>query len=778
MAAKEQGGGRALRFPRGDRVDLSRRALMHAAERAAGFFLGAVLAGARLFGQYAPFGVAAVAAAGSGSTGFCTLAGACLGYLCLEGLTDGMRYAAAAILTYSVAFAFYDTRTYRRAWFMPAIAALLSALTGIVCRAGEGWHGEDLIYFVTEVLLTGAAAYAYGVLFAQWPQTLDGFQTLDPRQGAGVILLAGTLLMALGRVELLGTFSLGRLLAAVGILLSARQGVGEGVLMGACSGVALDLAAGGAPSCSMVFTLAGLACGLCRERGKLLTAAVYWGASAAAVLWLGVGSAPAGLPLESLVGAILFLVLPLGRRRKGEEEQTAEAASALPLTAGDRTGAGRVVARRMEEMAGAFHTLYDNVKQTLRSEDTNTEDPAAIFTRAADQVCARCVLSHTCWQKDYQQTRLVCNDAAHRMLERGRSLATDYDGSFSARCVHFPEFLGTVNRELTAFLRRRQALRRSRQARQALCSQYARLDQLMARAAAELSAELTPDQPRQVRLDAFLRSLGLVGGAVYYDGAGRIRVETPDHPELRTRPVCQELARALGVALRDGEEENGRLIFAQAEPFRATAAVAGGPRQGETVSGDTGTWFRREDGVLFLLLCDGMGSGPAAQTESSQAARLIESFLRAGMDPDQALETVSTALALRGEAGGSTTVDLLSVDLFTGRCRVCKQGAAPTYVRRGGQVRCAGGTSLPAGVLAGAAAQPDSHAFRGQAGDWVVMLSDGVLCGREDDWLRELLAAYRGTSPGELAERILQESRTRCQGEDDSTVIALRLEKR
>lgn len=775
MAGKEQ-SGRVLRFPRGDRVDLSRRALVHGAERAVGFFLGAVLAGARLFGRYAPFGVAAVAAAGSGSTGFCTLAGACLGYLCLEGLTDGMRCAAAAILTYSVAFAFYDTRVYRQPWFMPAVAALLSALTGLVCRAGEGWHGEDLIYFVTEVLLTGAAAYAYGVFFAQWPQTLEGLRTLSPRQGAGFLLLAGTLLMALGRVELLGQLSLGRLLAAVGILLSARRGVGEGVLMGACSGVALDLAAGGEPSCSMVFTLAGLACGLCWQRGKLLAAVAYWGAAAAAVLWLGVGSAPAGLPVESLVGAILFLLVPLGRGRA--EEPQAPVTAALPQAVVDLTGAGRAVARRMEGLAGAFHDLYDSVKETLRPEDTNTEDPAAIFTRAADQVCARCVLSHTCWQKDYQQTRLVCNDAAHRMLERGRSLATDYDGSFTARCVHFPEFLGAVNGELTAFLRRRQALRRSRRARQALCSQYARLDQLLARAAAELSAELTPDQPRQVRLDAFLRSLGLVGGAVYYDGAGRIRVETPDHPDLHTQPVRQELARALGVALREGEAAQGRLVFTQAEPFRATAAVAGSPRQGETVSGDTGTWFRREDGVLFLLLCDGMGSGPAARTESAQAARLIESFLRAGMEPEQALETVSSALALRGEAGGSTTVDLLSVDLFTGRCRVCKQGAAPTYVRRGGQVRCTGGTSLPAGVLAGAAAQPDSHGFRGQGEDWVVLLSDGVLCGREDDWLRDLLAGYRGTSPGELAERILAESRSRCQGEDDSTVIALRLERR
>ena len=110
MATKERAGEKLLRFPRRDTVNVSRRAFLGLAEAGVGFLLGAVLAGAELFGLYAPFGVAAVAAAGSGVSGFCTLAGTCLGYLCLEGLTDGMRYAASAILVYAVAFAFFSDK--------------------------------------------------------------------------------------------------------------------------------------------------------------------------------------------------------------------------------------------------------------------------------------------------------------------------------------------------------------------------------------------------------------------------------------------------------------------------------------------------------------------------------------------------------------------------------------------------------------------------------------------------------------------------------------------
>ena len=164
---------------------LPRRWVLRWLDAGVGFLLGAVLSGAELFGLYAPFGVAAVAAAGSGITGFTTTLGACLGYLCLEGMTDGMRYAASAILTYSVAFAFYDTRLYRRPWFMPGIAMLLSAMTGFVCRGGQWWYGQDLVYFFTEVLLTGAAAVCYGVIFARWPQYPSDLRLLTPGNGRG-----------------------------------------------------------------------------------------------------------------------------------------------------------------------------------------------------------------------------------------------------------------------------------------------------------------------------------------------------------------------------------------------------------------------------------------------------------------------------------------------------------------------------------------------------------------------------------------------------------------
>ena len=90
------------------------------------------------------------------------------------------------------------------------------------------------------------------------------------------------------------------------------------------------------------------------------------------------------------------------------------------------------------------------------------------------------------------------------------------------------------------------------------------------------------------------------------------------------------------------------------------------PKRGERVSGDSAAHFETEDGTLCLLLSDGMGCGEAAQRESSMAARLLERFLRAGIDAPPALKTLNSALSLRAESTDSfTTVDLLTLSLQT-----------------------------------------------------------------------------------------------------------------
>ena len=209
----------------------------------------------------------------------------------------------------------------------------------------------------------------------------------------------------------------------------------------------------------------------------------------------------------------------------------------------------------------------------------------------------------------------------------------------------------------------------------------------------------------------------------------------------------------------------------------AVAGVAARRKTGETVSGDTGTYFKRADGKLYVLLCDGMGSGPEANRESSLATRLLEEFLQAGVEAKAALSNLSSALALRGEeTGGFTTVDLLQADLFTGECQLFKLGAAPTYIKKGGAVQRLTGTSLPAGLGEGDDLPMDQFSLKLAPGDTVLMVSDGVCGGKEDGWLQERLAQFDGSSPKELARTLLTEGPQ--DAADDRTALVIRMETR
>ena len=763
------------RSARGEQVSVDASALLRFADGGIHGLLAAVLAGAAVFGSYAPFGVALVGAAGSGVCGAAALVGACFGYLTLMGFPGGLRYLSAAMLTFAVSFAFYDVKLLRRPWAMPLVAGLFNGITGFIYLSEAGWRTADVIYFFTECLLTVAASWCYRQLLLPL-RTGRGEGAVTPQRRASLAVLLCTVLMSLSGLYLFEDISLGRALAVTAVIAAAWQGgCAAGAVLGVPVGLSLDLAANGAPLYAMAYGLSGLAAGSFGGKGRLGAALAYVLANGASVLWTWDKGLPISLLYEVFLGSVAFLLLPERPLRRLGVWLTPEQPAA-------RTGDWRArdqVQRRLEQAAQAFRTLYDTMRAAFRPPQ-NDNDVAAVFDRAACQVCRGCALRSSCWDRDYVTTFDALNNATQAMLDRGRGEAGDFPAHFASRCIHFPDFLAAVNQELTALLYRRQYNSRIQDSRQAVCRQYGELSSLLGAAAAELGEELTPDPAagRKVRQRLSAQGDGLQGEALR-DGRGRLRVELsgPGCGALAAGEEAAALSALLEVPLRVEEQERERLSLVQQEPLMAVAGVAARRKDGETVSGDAGTYFKRADGALYVLLCDGMGSGPQANRESTLALRLLEQFLQAGVDTEHALVTLNSALALRGEeAGGFTTIDLLQVDLFTGDGAVFKLGAAPTYVRKGETVRRIVGTSLPAGLSDGEKFAPDRFPLHLSPGDCVLLVSDGVAGGGDDSWLRERFAGFSGDSPKELAADLIAHS---PQGAtDDRTALVVRIEKR
>ena len=746
-------------------------AVLPMAENCIRFLLTAVLAGAELSGGGAMCGVAMVGAFGAGAGGTAALLGAVFGYLCFQGLSGALRYIAASVLVFSVAFAVGGAPLGQRRWFMPAVAAGISGAVGFIYLSEAGWDPVRTAGFLTEVLLTGALAYLYRLAFSVWQDPRET-PALTVPQTAGLLALACSVLIALSRITYPGGLALGPVLAAALVILAGwKRGMGAGAAVGVAAGLSMDLAAGAVPCYAALFAFSGLIAGMFQKQGRLFTAVAFATAGGAAALWSWGDGSRLGALYELLLGAGAFLLLP---------DKLLDRLGALTRPAPAEDGAARArayAARRLADTAGAFRALAGELGALFRAP---AQGPSAdgILTRAAARACGGCPLRELCWDREASDTRALLGQALPAFLDRGRGRPEDYPAEFARQCVDLPGFSSAVNEEIAASLTRRQYEAKVRRSRGAVCLQYGELAGLLEDASAELAQELAVDMKRQRRMRQRLGALGLEGDcAAYLDENGRLRVEVagPAARAMNTPEELQALSELMEVPLRAEEDSGGgRLKLAQSEPLMAVAGIAARQREGQTVSGDAGAWFKDGAGRLHIFLCDGMGSGPEAHADSAGAVGLLEKFLRAGVDPTQALVTLNGALALRGEEeGGFTTIDLLRLDLFTGKGALYKFGAAPTYVRRGGQVRRLAGGSLPAGVD-GENVRPDVLPVEVSSGDWIVMASDGVT-GGEEDWISEALAGWEGDSPRLLAQLLLEGCLHREAGQDDKTVVAVKV---
>jgi stage II sporulation protein E len=208
------------------------------------------------------------------------------------------------------------------------------------------------------------------------------------------------------------------------------------------------------------------------------------------------------------------------------------------------------------------------------------------------------------------------------------------------------------------------------------------------------------------------------------------------------------------------------------EAYTVKVGVSAKGRHGVSVSGDRGLCLHTEDGRLFVILCDGAGTGPEAARESLLAVDTLTALLQAGMVPDKAMEFLNSMYILR-DSGGFSTMDVLELSLLSGQGTLYKWGAAPSYIRSGTLVKKVGTAAPPPGLGVGSTSGPEVIRLSLWGGDMLVLVSDGVL----GDETEELIRSYDGENVKELSNMLISQAEA-MGGEDDMTAAVLRLEEK
>lgn len=253
------------------------------------------------------------------------------------------------------------------------------------------------------------------------------------------------------------------------------------------------------------------------------------------------------------------------------------------------------------------------------------------------------------------------------------------------------------------------------------------------------------------------------------------------------------------------------------EPMIAATCYAGSAER----CGDSWQWAELTDGRFAVALSDGMGKGEPAARESSKAVNAMIALLKAGMDPEMALQILNLLWTVNNRKELFPTMDLALLDPDSRELVIYKIGAAPTLIVRAPRCRpgkksgtrqpvnqpgksCSGWPAAerpgPAGTfppklieILTAPAMPMGVSEKSEIpsistmvmpGDLILMMTDGVADSIKNttglypglDWMHRLLTGIKSRNLQTICDLIIREAGLNygAREKDDMAVVALR----
>ena len=759
----ERMGLAAVGRQNGQRAALARRAeLRPAARRLAAVAVGFAGGWAVVYGALMPFGLGFVLGFAEDCFAPCA-AGAALGVLLHGfGALSLRSVCMLCALGAAVAARWMGART-----LTPAVLAGCGTLVGVaLCFAFGGGGAELVLYSAADALLAAAMGFCLR-------------QFAPEKPGAGMLLVGAATAAALGSVQLWQLLPGVIVCAALELYLCSKGQAKAALAACAVLGAALCAA-----DPALSFAASGLACAtvaaaVLAPGRRMETVAAYAGGCVTGALCVQPPGSAFQYLLNVCIGITAVAAMPAAWLVP-EPEEKPQAGQAQPQQYS-------AAATRLEQVSQSLASLAETVNDVYETLPHRCEDFHWVIDNTHDTLCFNCGRRDTCWKQEYAAT-LEGMEALRPLLESSGGLETAQLPGQLSRCIHPAALCAAANRSFALYRSRKEARLHAEAMRTALTEQYSAMATALAQMAARLGRAGLPDPRREARTTQLFASLGLepLECTVLTDLAGRVTAAVTLPRTSFTPGECRALAEEMGrICRRDfdpPEVTNCRTVtmlhFGERPLYRAVFGLASRPAPPETVSGDACRQFCDSAGRAQMLLCDGMGTGKPAAVDGQMAAKLTAQLLQAGFAAESAARLVNVALGLKnaGQESGAT-LDLLTLDLYTGRAGLFKAGAAPSFLCRAGVVRTLDGASLPMGVLPTVTGR--STALTLDVGDTVMMVSDGALCDGSAWLCDQLTLSIRlGQSPQQTAEAVAASAVRRSGArQDDITVAIVRLER-
>ncbi len=701
--------------------------------------------------------------------------GAFVGYFIPATQTGGFRYIAAifAVLAIKLLLGNYK-KLITNSYFLSLIAALSNLLTNAVAaKANE----IGVIEIITEALLCGAATYftASAVKALQKPNISLGNDELTY-----ILVLSGILIMGFQSFQING-ISLGRILGILLILVASKYG---GIISGAVSGITVALTfllSGVSGNIGIALAFSGLMCGIFLTLGKYAQVLIF-------LLFGFIGTVSTGditlisrTVVEIALGSILFITLP---RKLGI--YFGKIFSSQPQIA-IGTGIKKSITMRLELASNALKDVSQTIEQVSEQlSKINSPNFSTVISAIERDGCAGCKLRVHCWETKREQTINGILEMTKAVKQGIYSPEAEASEEFRGRCVKLNSVANATYKHYSDYASKIAAENRIDEVRGVVSDQLDGISAMLYDLSIDFKNDELFDNSAAENAANALKNLDIRvdEASARIDKYNRMTLEfkIKKTPELIVNKLG--VMRAVSIVCeRDFDiprvSEIGGDIFIVLNEHAAIKIDVGVEQicaSNSNMCGDAYKYFYDGKGHFIMVLSDGMGTGGRAAVDGAMASGLMSRLIKAGFGYECSLRILNSSMLFKSSDESLATVDIASIDLFTGMTELYKAGAAPTIVKRSGKTGKAESTSLPAGILRDIGF--DKAVIKCKTGDIVLLMSDGVTQSGTD-WIRTELEVWTDGSAQALAERICECAKRRRNDdrEDDMTVIAAILEK-
>lgn len=725
-------------------------------------------------------------------------------------LTSIVFFASSLFIKHNV---IYDTNEEKRLGMHLFISVLIVQIVPMFFRS---FYLYDLLIAIMLAILT----FTFYKIFANSINMLKEFgkkKAYTIEEVIGTSLLLSIAVCAFGNFTIFG-YSIKNILSILIVLiLGWKNGMLVGATGGITIGVVLGIVSESEPIMIAAYAISGLVAGILNKFGRIGVVVGFIVGNVILTYVANGNSVPTIMIQEVLIAALGLLAVP--KKFKINIEDLYGRTKLLPETVGRSLEEGKDTVLKLNNMSNTIYDLaksYQNASNELGEEELKEKELSneKIFEEELKNKLID-LEENMLYEDIYNNQNGIVDEIFEELLNNdviNENKLVEIFESHNNYIVGFKEKNKAVQDDVLEMVRTiNSAYRISRvnfiwqkkieENNKNISSQLEGVSQAIANLANEIETEKKEefeDEKAEITRIAKEKEINISNLSIKHLKTGRYIVDVYDNVcddiegkkcnIKRIKNIVERILKDKFViqhqqcGLRENKDKCKYTYISQ-DKYKIQIGISKATKTGSIVSGDTNLETKLEDGKYLIAISDGMGSGPDAMKSSKIAIKMLERLLSSGFDKETSIKLINSILEANFKDDMYATLDVEILDLFNGTMEFIKNGASPTYLKRGNEVKILKSNTLPAGALENV--DLEVYDCDLQDDDIIVMCSDGIVESNteyinKEVWVKYLLEDMQTDDAQKISDIILSEAIDNDYGKqkDDMTVIVVKINRR